>query len=125
MLAEWQLPVGFDAAAGAAGRMPGEPDVWTDDSLVQDKLSGACSAGSGFFLMFLIGFGLDGFGNIWMMMLVKAELIGLAVVTALFLVLFQSVQRGEFRGVILALQANDAVHLGGQSLGCASCRSLA
>ena len=48
LLSEWQVPVGFDAK-GAAGRVPDEPDVWTDGSLVQDKVSGACSSGSGFF----------------------------------------------------------------------------
>ena len=47
-LTEWQLPVGFDAE-GAAGRVAAEPDVWTDGSLVEDKVSGASSAGAGYF----------------------------------------------------------------------------
>ena len=40
LLTEWKLPVEFDAV-GAASRVPGEPDVWIDGSLVQDKISGA------------------------------------------------------------------------------------
>ena len=43
-----QLPVGFDAD-GAAGRVAAGPDVWTDGSLDEDKVSGASSSGSGFF----------------------------------------------------------------------------
>ena len=45
---EWQLPVGFDPG-GAVERVAAEPDVWTDGGLVQDKVSGASSSGSGFF----------------------------------------------------------------------------
>ena len=48
LLSEWQLPVEFDAES-AARRVPDEPDVWTDGSLVQDKVSGTCSSGSRFF----------------------------------------------------------------------------
>ena len=47
LLGDLQLPVGFDAE-GAAGRAAAEPDVWTDGSLVEDKVSGASSSGSGF-----------------------------------------------------------------------------
>ena len=42
LLIEWQLPVEFDAES-AAGRVSDEPDVWTDGSLVQDKVLGTCS----------------------------------------------------------------------------------
>ena len=45
------MPVDFDAE-GAANWVPQEPDVWTDGSLVQDKVSGACSSGAGFFADF-------------------------------------------------------------------------
>ena len=44
----WQLPVDFDAE-GAARRAAAEPDVWTDGSQVEDKVSGVSSSGSGFF----------------------------------------------------------------------------
>ena len=47
-LMEWQLPVGFDAEV-VARRVAAEPDVWTDGSLVEDKVSGASSAGAGCF----------------------------------------------------------------------------
>ena len=40
-LTEWQLPAGWRVAA--------EPDVRTDGSLVEDKVSGASSAGAGCF----------------------------------------------------------------------------
>ena len=39
LLGDWRLPVGFDAE-GPAGRVAAEPDVWTDGSLVEDKVSG-------------------------------------------------------------------------------------
>ena len=45
---EWQLPAGFDAE-GTARRVAAEPDLWTDGSLVEDKVSGASSAGAGCF----------------------------------------------------------------------------
>ena len=47
-LTEWQLPGGFDAVA-AAGRVAAEPDVWTDGSLVDDKVSGSSFCWSGLF----------------------------------------------------------------------------
>ena len=60
LLAEWQLPVGFDAER-AAGRVAAEPDVWTDWSLVQDLVSGASSS------VVLVVCGLALGGAIWMM----------------------------------------------------------
>ena len=48
VLVEWQLPAGFDAE-GAAWRVAAEPDVWTNASWVEDKVSGASSAGAGCF----------------------------------------------------------------------------
>ena len=47
LLTDWQLLVGFDAES-AASRVPDEPHVWIDVSLVQDKVSGTCSSGSWF-----------------------------------------------------------------------------
>ena len=47
-LSEWRLPAGFDVE-GAARRVADEPDVWTDGSLVDDKISGVSSAGAGCF----------------------------------------------------------------------------
>ena len=48
LLTEWHMPVEFDAES-AASRVPDEPDVWPDGSLVQEKVSGTCSSGSGVF----------------------------------------------------------------------------
>ena len=48
LLDNWRLPVGFDAGC-AAERVAVELDVWTDGSMVEDKVSGASSAGSFFF----------------------------------------------------------------------------
>ena len=45
-LLHWRLPRGFDAESAAQG-VPREPDVWTDGSLVEDKVSGSSSAGAG------------------------------------------------------------------------------
>ena len=47
MLFEWSLPDGFDAD-DVALRLPDNSHVWTDGSLVLDKVSGASSSGSGF-----------------------------------------------------------------------------
>ena len=47
LLFEWCLPDGFDAD-DAALRLPGNPHVWTDVSVVLDKVSGPSSSGAGF-----------------------------------------------------------------------------
>ena len=47
-LSEWRLPVDFDVE-GASRRVAEEPDVCTDGSLVDDRMSGASSAGAGCF----------------------------------------------------------------------------
>ena len=51
VLMELQSLVGFDAE-GAAWRVAAGPDVWTDGSLVEDKVSGASSAGAGCLYLF-------------------------------------------------------------------------
>ena len=68
LLAGWQLPFVFDAEE-AADRVPDEPDVWTGGSLVQDRVSGTCFSGSGFFTHLPVIFGLDEGGAILMMMM--------------------------------------------------------
>ena len=66
LLDDWRLPVGFDAE-GAAERVAAEPDVRTDGSMVEDKVSGASSAGSGLFLRVVqVIFGLTAGGAILM-----------------------------------------------------------
>ena len=47
-LADWRLPLDFDIE-GASRRVAEEPDVWTDGSLVDDRMSGTSSAGAGCF----------------------------------------------------------------------------
>ena len=46
-LLDWRLPVGFDAES-AALHVAGEPDVWTDGSRIEDKVSTVSSSGAGF-----------------------------------------------------------------------------
>ena len=113
LLAEWQLPVEFDAE-GAASRVAGEPDVWTDGSLVHDKVPGASSSGS-VFLVVIIARQLSGLisGGAILMMIFGGDRSnrscrGYCSVRGRL----QTVQRAEFWGVILALQAADAVHFG-------------
>ena len=101
LLAEWPLPAGF-GADGAAGRVAAEPDVWTDGSLVKDKVSGASSSGSGFFTGNAVIFGLIGGGAILMMMLVGTGSSGLAVAIVLFLVRYK-LSRGLSSGVSFLL----------------------
>ena len=44
----WDVLEDFDAE-GAAGRLPANPNIWSDGSLLLDKVSGASSAGSGMY----------------------------------------------------------------------------
>ena len=48
LLLEWDMPHEFDAD-DVAQLLPTDPHVWTDGSLVLDKVSGASSSGSGFY----------------------------------------------------------------------------
>ena len=59
---KWQLAVGFDALASTR-RVAAEPDVWTDGSLVEDKVSGASSAGHVVSLIAAVVFGRIGGGG--------------------------------------------------------------
>ena len=70
-------------AVSAAGRVPAEPDVWTDGSLVEDEVSGV---DQGFLVVVLAVFGLIVDGDILMMMLVGTWPLGLVVAFVLFLV---------------------------------------
>ena len=116
LLVDWQLPLGFDAEV-AARRVAAESDVWTDGSLVEDKVSGTSSAGAGCFTYRC--------GRLWENGATLDDDVGEdAVVGACrgFCSVpgpLQSVQRAKFWGVILALQATDGVHLGADNLGVA------
>ena len=103
-LSEWRLPAGFDVE-GASRRVAEEPDVWTDGSLVDHRMSG-CFTYRVSRLWACWNWGLwdddvgDGF--------VVSACRGFCSVPGPL----QTVQRAELWGVILALQANDGVHLG-------------
>ena len=48
LLAAWSPPLDFDAVE-AASLLPDHPNIWTDGSLVLDRVTGVSSAGAGFF----------------------------------------------------------------------------
>ena len=48
LVSEWSLPDGFDAGE-VSTRMPYSPKVWSDGSLILDKVAGISSSGAGFF----------------------------------------------------------------------------
>ena len=48
MVSGWGLPDGYDQVAVSC-LVPDHPNVWTDGSLVIDKVAGICSSGAGFF----------------------------------------------------------------------------
>ena len=54
LLFEWDVPGEFDRN-DVARRLPANPNVWTDGSLVLDEVSGASSTGSGMCLVVLGG----------------------------------------------------------------------
>ena len=96
--------------------LPDHPDVWTDGSLVLDRLTGVSSSGSGFFAHQAEHFWcsrwwghVDGIRPD----LDRACCRGFCSVPGPL----QSVQRAEMWGVILALQTSSAVHLGVDNLG--------
>ena len=115
-LSGWRLPAGFDVE-GAARRVAEEPDVWTDGSLVDDKMSGVSSAGAGCFT-----FRVSRLWASWKWCHWDDDVGDGSVVSACrgfcsVPGLLQIVQRTELWGVILALQASDGVHLGVDNLG--------
>ena len=110
-----RLSVEFDHDV-AASSLPEHPDVWTDGSLVLDRLTGVSSSGAGFFA--------HQAGRFWRGCLwgqvndVRSDLShgccrGFCSVPCPL----QSVQRDEKWSVILALQTSRTVHLGVDNLG--------
>ena len=97
--------------------MAAEPDVWTDGSLVEDKVFGASAAGAGCFTYRCSHLWAD-----WRWGHLDEDVREDAVVGACrgFCSVpgpLQSAQRAEFWCVILALQAFDGVLLGVDNLG--------
>ena len=114
-LLDWRLPVGFDAGV-AALQVAQEPDVWTDGSRTEDRLSTVSSSGAGFSTGLSSRFWAgctwghvdsDVQGN-----LAVASCRGYCSVPGPL----QTVQRAELWGVILALQVSRGVHLGVDNL---------
>ena len=101
-----------------ADRLPPSPDVWTDGSLVRDEVSGSACAGAGVYARLHVDnwryrrwghfndLGLTPDGRLSSSCLGCSSLPGP----------LQTVQRAEFWGVVLALQATNAVHLGVDNL---------
>ena len=114
-LLHWHLPDGFDAGSAAQGAAR-EPDVWTDGSMVEDKVSGASSAGAGFSTGRVDRFWAErSWGHIDDGLhenRTVSSCRGYCSVPGPS----QSVQRAELWGVILALQASCGVHLGVDNL---------
>ena len=107
---------GVILALQAASSLPDHPDVWTDGSLVLDRLTGVSSSGAGFFAHQAGRFRR---GCLWGQVDdVRSDLShGCCRGFCSVLGPLQSVQRAELWGVILALQTSRAVHLGVDNLG--------
>ena len=115
-LSEWRVPIDFDVE-GAARRVAEEPDVWTDGSLVDDRMLGASSAGAGCFT-----YRVSRLGANWKWGHLDGDVRDNSVASACrgFCSVpgpLQTVQRAELWCIILALQASDGVHLGVDNLG--------
>ena len=116
----WRLPVGFDAEV-AALQVAQEPDVWTDGSRAEDRVSAVSSSGAGFSTglssRFWAGCTWGHIDTNVQGALAVASCRGYCSVPGPS----QSVQRAELWGVILALQVSRGVHLGVDNLNVVRC----
>ena len=115
MVSDWSPPVGYDPVA-VSPLVPDHPNVWTDGSLVLNKVAGISSSGAGFFADHAASFWDDrSWGQVDLLRSVGdfPSCRGFCSVPGPL----QSVQRAEMWGVILALQSLGAVHLGVNNLG--------
>ena len=105
----------FDAV-DAASLLPDHPNVWTDGSFVLDRVTGVSAAGAGFFAHQPASCWDH---RCWGHVDPVCPVGSVQCCRDFFVVLgpFQSVQRAELWGVILALQSSGAVHLGVDNLG--------
>ena len=114
-IAEWSHPNGYDQFE-VASLVPDHPNVWSDGSLVLDKVTSVSSSGARFFAHQSV--------NLWDHLRwghvdrVQSD-DGLPSCRGFISVPgpLQSVHRAEMWGVILALQSSGAVHLGVVNLG--------
>ena len=110
LLAEWGPSDGYDVVE-VASSMPDHPNVWTDGSLVLDRVTGISASGAGFFAHSSEE---CWSGSRWShvdRVHIEGQVLscrGCCFVPGAL----QSVQRAEMWGVILALQSSSAVHLG-------------
>ena len=114
-LSEWRLPAGFDVE-GAAWTVAGEPDVWTDGSLVDDKVSGVSSAGAECFTFRVRRLWACWNWGHWDDYVGDGSVVSACHGFCSVPQPLQTGQRAELWGVILALQASDGVHLGVDNL---------
>ena len=115
MVSERSPPVGYNQVA-VSSFDPDHPKVWTDGSLVLDKVTGISSSGAGFFADHAASFwDVRSWGQVDLIHPVGnvPSCRGFCSVPGPL----QSVQRAELWGVILALQSSGAVHLGVDNLG--------
>ena len=115
LISSWHPPDGYDPAT-VSFIVPDSPNVWTDGSLILDKVAGISSSGAGFFADHSATFWdvrtwghvdhLHSVGNF-------PACRGFCSVPGPY----QSVQRAEMWGVILVFQSSGAVHLGVDNLG--------
>ena len=87
LIAEWGLPGEFDGVE-TASLLPDHPNVWTDGSLVLDRVTGVSSSGAEFFL--LISLSLAGIidGGVTLVRFAQWVIFRLVGVFVLFLGLF-------------------------------------
>ena len=101
----------------AADRLPPSPDVWTDGSLVRDEVSGSAWAGAGVYArLHADNWRYRRWGHFDDLGLTPDGLSSSCLGSCSLPGPLQTVQRAEFWGVVLALQATNAVHLGVDSL---------
>ena len=118
LLSEWSLPNGFDADEVSA-RMPDSSRVWSDGSMVLDSVAGISAAGAGMFAHQSEFCWIDRrWGHVDFVHSAGVDHSCRAFISVPGPL--QTVQRAELWGVILALQASDAVHLGVDNFGSSS-----
>ena len=115
LISAWSPPDGFDQSAVSC-LVPDHPNIWTDGSLVLDKVAGISSSGAGFFAhQAALLWDVRTWGQVD-----RLQSVGDFPTCRGFCSVpgpYQSVQRAEMWGVILALQSSGAVHLGVDNLG--------
>ena len=115
MVSDWSPPAGYDQVAVSL-LVPDHPNVWTDGSLVLDKVAGISSSGAGFFADHAASFwDVRSWGQVDLI-----HPVGNVPSSRGFCSVpgpLQPVQRAEPWSVIWALQSSGAVHLVVDNLG--------